>query len=67
MNPATLAQQSLDAFLRVMAVVIVIALYAAVSDGPTETDALQLSAEIFNDIAAENAAQHALAASKDQP
>jgi len=65
MKPATLAQQALDAFLRVMAVVIVIALYAAVSDGPTETDALQLSAEISNDIAAENAAQRALVASKD--
>lgn len=65
MKPATLAQQALDAFLRVMAVVIVIALYAAVSDSPSETDALQLSAEISNDIAAENAAQHALVANKD--
>lgn len=65
MKKATLAQQALDAFLRVMAVVIVIALYAAVSNGPSETDALQRSADISNDIAAEHAAQRALVASKD--
>jgi hypothetical protein len=34
-------------------------------DSPTETDALQVSADIFNDTAAQYAAQHALVASKD--
>ena len=36
-------------------------------DAPTETDALQASADIDNDIAAQQAAQHALMAIKDRP
>lgn len=51
--------------VQALAVVFVLALYALVGDGPTETDALQLSAEIDNSLAAEHAAQHALVASKD--
>ena len=65
MKPASLAQQAFDAFLRVFAVVVVIALYAANSDAPTETDSLQLTGEISHDLAAENAAQHARVAIKD--
>ena len=64
-KPSTLAKQAIDAFLSVCAVVVVIALYAANSDAPTETDSLQLTGEISNDIAAENAAQHAIVATKD--
>lgn len=65
MKPASIAQQAFDAFLRVFAVVAVIALYAAVSEAPSETDSLQLTGEISNDLAAENAAQHARVAIKE--
>ena len=64
-QPKPLRDQLIDAVLSALAIVTVVALYGTVSDGPTETDALQLSAEISNDIAAENAAQRALVASKD--
>lgn len=63
--PKSLRAQLIDALLSFLAVVIVIALYGAVSDGPTETDALRLSAEISNSLAAEHAAQYAAVASKD--
>ncbi|MET3371374.1 hypothetical protein ABIC89_000407 [Variovorax boronicumulans] len=64
-QPKSLRDHFVDALLSALVIVILIALYGAVDDGPSETDALQLSAEISNDIAAENAAQRALVASKD--
>jgi len=64
-KPKSLRDQLVDALLSFLAIVIVIALYGAVSDGPSETDALQLSAEISESLAAEHAALHAHVAAKD--
>jgi hypothetical protein len=48
-------------------VLVVLSLYiiGARIDAPTETDALQRSAEISNSLAAEYAAQHASVANKE--
>lgn len=51
--------------IAIAAFVLAAYIVAARNETPTETDALQVSAEISNDIAAEYAAQHALVASKD--